>query len=241
MEAVTSLLLMAIHQREGVAILKKRMLIYAVASFCLFCAGCGRGSDKIGDAPRTEKASSTAGWKDVSTSGVNIQLPSDWKILDLSQQSWEQGADKVFGNDPRFAEMRSQATQMAKQGMVKLLAFEPSTSSVFNTNCNVVVMDLPGTATIEQIADSAVQQMAGMVAKGTKAGVEYVNWSGGKMAIVRAEIQPPNPTMPNLVSLAYVNIKGSKLASVTFTAPSSDEKHIRSISDQTMSKFGFSN
>ena len=134
----------------------KRAMLCIVFSLLVSLTGCNREHDKIGDAPRTVSASSVAGWKDVTTSGIALQFPTDWKLMDLARESYEQGADKVFGSDPKFAAVRSQASAVAKQGLVKLLAFETATlGSGFATNCNVVIQDTNGQVTLEQVADAA--------------------------------------------------------------------------------------
>lgn len=218
----------------------KMHLVFLVGSLYLGLTGCSRGSHNIGDASRTETLSLVAGWKDVSTSGVTLQLPTDWKAIDFSTAAFEKGADKVFGNDPRFASLRSQASAMAKQGMVKLFAFDMSTvGRGFNTNCNVIVQELPGQPTIEQVAAETARQIAPMVASGTSPKMEYAMLKPGKSAIIWSEIRSPNPSIPALVSIAYLSVKGSKIAGVTFTAPLTDETRLRTIAKQAMSAFRF--
>lgn len=220
-------------------IMMKTATLLAV-SLLVSLAACGRERGRIGDAPRTESPSSVAGWNEVSTSGIALRFPSDWKMIDLARETFEQGADKVFGDDPRFAAMRSQASAIAEQGMIKLLAFETSTvGSGFGTNCNVVITDTPGQVTLEQIAEATVQQISPMVAAGTQPRLEYHPLNSGNVAVIRSEIKPPNPTVPALVSFAFLNLKGSRLAAVTFTAPVTDETHIRMIADQVMGTFRF--
>jgi hypothetical protein len=136
--------------------------------------GCNREHDKIVNAPRTESASSVAGWTDVSTSGIALRFPDDWKFMDLTRENLEQALDKVFGSDPKFAETRSQASAMAQQGTFKLLAFETATlSSGFATNCVVGIHDMPGQETLEQVADAWVRAIAPMVTNGTQPKLEY--------------------------------------------------------------------
>ena len=53
--------------------------------------GCSREHDKIVNAPPTESASSVAGWTDVSTSGIALRFPDDWKLIDLTREGFEQG------------------------------------------------------------------------------------------------------------------------------------------------------
>jgi hypothetical protein len=215
---------------------------FIVVSVLLSLTGCNSGHDRVGDAPRTESASSVAGWTEVSTSGVALSFPSGWKMVDLATESVEKGVDKAFGNDPKFALMRSQASAAAKQGMIKLFAFDMSTAgSGFGTNCNILIVDEPGQPTLEQIASATVQQLSPMVASGTQSKLEYLSFKAGRTALIRSEIKSNNPSIPALVSLLYLNLKGSKLAAVTFTAPVKDETHIRTISDQSMGTFRFTN
>ena len=220
--------------------MKSAIVCFAI-SLLVCLTGCSHESDRIGGAPRTVSASSAAGWKEVSTSGIAFRLPSDWKIIDQSKGSFDEAMEKAFGNDPKFAAMRNQASAMAKQGMIKLLAFETSTAgSGFNTNCNVVALDSQG-QTLEQIANSSVQQISTMVANGTQPKLEYITLKSGKTALIRSEIKTPNPAVPNLISLAYVSVKGSKLAVVTFSTAVSQETHIQPISSHAMETFRFTN
>ena len=202
--------------------------------------GCNREHDKIVDAPRTESASSVAGWKDVSTSGIALRFPNDWELIDLTREDFEQGADRVFGSDPKFAAVRSQVSAAAQQGMYKLFAFETATlSSGSATNCNVVIQDMPGQETLEQVAEANLAAMASLVTNGTQPKLEYVSLKSGRSALIRAEMTTADPSVPVLVSLVYLNIKGSKQVAVTFTAPRTDETHIRTIADQVMDAFRF--
>ena len=203
--------------------------------------GCNRGHDKIVDAPRTESASSVAGWTDVSTSGIALRFPDDWKLIDLTREDFEQSADRAFGSDPKFAEVRSQISAAVEQGIVKLLAYETATlGSSFSTNCTVVIQDLLVLeTTLEQAADEEVRAMAPIVTNGTRPKLDYLSLKSGRSALIRSEITPPNPSIPVLVSLEYLNIKGSKLVTVAFTAPRTDETHVRTIADQVMDAFRF--
>jgi len=202
--------------------------------------GCNREHDTIVNAPRTESASSVAGWTDVSTSGIALRFPTDWKLIDLTREDFEQGLDNVFGSDPKFAEARSQAGAAAQQGMMKLLAFETATlGSGFATNGNVVIVDEPGQETLEQVAEANLGEIAPLVTNGTQPKLEYVSLQSGRSALIRSEITPPNPSVPVLVSLVYLDVKGSKVVAVTFTAPRTDETHIRTIADQVMDAFRF--
>jgi len=211
-------------------------------SLLLGLTGCNHGSDKVGDAPRTVSASSVAGWQDVSTSGVALRFPADWKLMDLTKEKMEQGADKMFGDDPKYAAMRSQASAAAKQGMIKLMAFDMATAnSGFATNCNVVVQDTQGRGTLEQIADVTKSQLEPVVTKGTKPAIQYVTLKSGKAARIRSEITSADPSVPALVSLAYLTLKGSQLVVVTFTTPATNEQHIQTIADQVMDGFHFTN
>jgi hypothetical protein len=213
------------------------MLAAAILVVCTI--GCNRGHDKLGDAPRTEKTSSVAGWKDISTSGVSLRLPSDWKIVEVSKESMEKGGDAVLGNDPKFATLRAQAKQIAKQGLVKLIAFETSTvTSGFATNCNVAIQDMTLPLTLEQVAGATLSQIAPVVAAGTQPKIEYPEVPSGKLALIRSEIKPPN-LATSLASLAYLRVKGQRLAIITFTAPQANEEHIRGIAKQAMDDFKF--
>jgi hypothetical protein len=146
--------------------------------------GCNREHDKIVDAPPTESASSVAGWTDVSTSGIALRFPDDWKLIDLTRESFEQAADKVFGSDPKFAELRSAASDAVEQGLFKSLAFEAATLST----CSVGILDMPGQETLEQVADKSVRATA--PGKQPKLG-EYVSLKSGRSALIRWEIPPP--------------------------------------------------
>ena len=83
--------------------------------------GCNREHDKIVDAPRTESASSVAGWTDVSTSGIALRFPDDWKLIDLTRESFEQAADKVFGSDPELQTARSQVSAAGTARTVQIV------------------------------------------------------------------------------------------------------------------------
>ena len=69
--------------------------------------GCNREHDKTVDAPPTESASSVAGWTDVSTSGIALRFPDDWKLIDFTKENFEQTLDKAFGSDPKLAALRA--------------------------------------------------------------------------------------------------------------------------------------
>lgn len=131
---------------------------------------------------------------------------------------------------------------MAKQGLIKLLAFETATISTgFTTNCNVLVQENWGNPTIEQVADATVKQTAPLVASGTQPKLEYIMIKSGKLAVIRSIITPPNPSVPTLVSIEYLSIHGGKASAISFTAPVTDETHIRAIGDQAMQDFHFTN
>ncbi len=207
----------------------------------LASSGCPKSHDKIGDAPRTEKSSSSVeGGTEVSTSGISFSLPAGWKTMDLTRQTFDESANKVFGSDPKYAAMKQQASAMAKQGLIKLLAFETATmGSGFATNCNVVIQNQPAGITLEQIADASVQQMKQLVAPGTEPKLEYVTLKVGKAAFIRSEIKSPNPAVPTYVSLAYLVMKGSKMCVITFSASGDRESQLRPVAEQSMNTFQF--
>ncbi len=202
--------------------------------------GCNREPEKIITAPRTESGSSVAGWTDVSTSGIALRFPDDWELIDLTEEGWKESVDTAVGSDPKFAEMRSMVSDAAQQGMIKLYAFETATlGSGFATNCNVVILDVPGQGTLEQVAEANLREIAPLETNGTQPKLEYVSLKSGRSAFIRSEITLPNPSVPVLVSLVYLKIKGSKQVAVTFGAPRIDETHIRTIADQVMDGFRF--
>jgi len=205
-------------------------------------SGCNRTDDKITTAPRTESPSSISGWTEVATSGVAIQFPNDWKLIDLASDQFAQREDKAFGNDPKLASIRAQVSAAAKQGMIKFMAFETATIGTgFATNCNLVIQDSVGHYTLEQVGDASVQQMAPLVAAGSQSKIEYVNLKAGRTAIMRSEIKIANPSVPLLVSLGYINLKNSRISTVTFTAPIGDEAKIRKFADKVMDTFHYTN
>jgi len=222
--------------------MKRCLLVWLVAINLAFLSGCGKDHDTVGDAPRTESASNLSGWKEISTSGIALQLPSDWKAMEISRETLERGEDKVFGNDPKMAAMRSQATALAKQGAVKLFAVDTSSVSTgFATNCNVAVIDEPGQPTLEQVADATVLQVTPMTADGKAPRLEYPTFKSGKAALVLSKVKSPNPAIPALLSLLYISHKGSKFVTVTFTGIASDEPQLRKVAEQSMDTFRFTN
>ena len=171
--------------------------------------GCNREHDKIVNAPRTESASSVAGWTDVSTSGIALRFPNDWKLIDLTRENFEQSEDKVFGSDPKFAETRSQVSAAAQQGLIKLMAFDTATlGSGFATNCAVGILDTSGQETLEQVADETLREIAPVVTNGTQPKLEYVSLKSGRFALIRSEITSPNPSLPVIVSLDLREYQG---------------------------------
>src|SRR5690242_19644350 len=100
--------------------MKVSMLCLAVC-LLLGMAGCSPEHERVGDAPKTITASPVDGWQEISTSGVTLRLPPDWKVMDLVQSKMEEGLDRAFGNDPKFADLRKQTSDMAKQGQIKLV------------------------------------------------------------------------------------------------------------------------
>jgi hypothetical protein len=67
--------------------------------------------------------------------------------------------------------------------------------------------------------------------------VEYVSLKSGRSALIRSGLTFPD--LPALVSLLYLSVKGSEVVAVTFTAPRTDETHIRTIAEQIMDTFRF--
>src|ERR1043166_6480098 len=94
----------------------KRIAVVLTALALSICTPGCHGERKLGDAPRTERASSTTGWKDISTSGVSLRLPSDWKAIEIGRDTLEKGIDKVMGNDPKMAALRAQTREMRSEG-----------------------------------------------------------------------------------------------------------------------------
>ena len=120
------------------------------------------------------------------------------------------------------------------------MAFDTVTlGSGFATNCAVGIQDMPGQETLEQVADEEVREIAPLVTSGTQPKLEYVSLKSGRSALIRSVMTSPNPSVPVVVSLTYVNIKGLKLVGVAFTAPRTDETHLRTIADQVMDAFRF--
>ena len=210
------------------------ILLICVLAIVLASVGCHR-NETLGSAPRSEKASSVAGWKEISSSGVTFRLPSDWKSFELSRENMEKGLGAAFGDDPKFAELRKQVGEASKSGLVKLMAFETSTvKSGFATSCNLIIQDIPLPLTLEQVADANVSQISSIVAPGTKPKLEYTDVRSGKLALIRYELKTQNPAVPLIVSLAYASLKGQRMAVITFGGPVASEEHIRGIAKQAM-------
>jgi len=205
-------------------------------------SGCRTKQDRAEDGPRTEAVTQTPGWKEIWTSGVALSFPEDWKLIDLANENLQEGIEQVFGSDPKYAAAREQAIAAAKQGTIKLIAFDTQgVASGFGTNCNVIVQDAPRGMTLEQMADATVKQLSGIVAPETKPKLEYRALKAGRVAAMRSEIKPPNPSLPALASLGYIIHGGDKVAVVTFSAPVADEARIKGIADKSVGDFRFTN
>jgi hypothetical protein len=176
----------------------------------------------------------------VSTSGVALQLPADWKTMDLARETFEQAADKVLGNDPKFAALRAQASAGAKQGAFKLFAFDVAhTVNGFTPNCNVITQDVPGGMDLDQIAAASIQQLAPVVVAGTQPKLEYITGKAGKIAHVRSELRTPNPSVPTLISHGFMALNQGKLVVVTFTTPVLQESQIKPVADKSIASLHF--
>lgn len=214
----------------------------AVLAFALFVvlSGCHSGSDRVANAPRTERPSATPGWKEVSTSGVVFQLPNDWKTIDFARDKLEDAVSKAFGNDPKFDRLRAQVNTVAKQGGIKFYAIDASPSRGRSPiACNVVSQNVGLEVAVEQVADRTAQHMRTVVVSGTEPKVEYRTGPYGKMAIIRAEIKAPDPAVPQFVSLAHMVMHGPVIVIVTFSGPVTDEAHIKEIAGKAMENFRF--
>jgi hypothetical protein len=218
-----------------------RMLLAALLAAPVGVAlGCSRPHDRIGDAPRTVKASALAGWKEVNAAGVTLRFPEAWKVMDFATNDVNKGLDTVFGNDPKFAEARAQAQAAARQGLVKIFAIDASNwGKGFATNANVIVQNLPRPVTLEQATEGSAKELEPLLAPGTRPQIEYVDVAGGKVAAVDYEMKPPNPAVPSLSIRAYLAVSGQKMALATFTSAADKRAQLKEMSQKAMEVFRF--
>src|SRR5262245_18077307 len=156
-------------------------------AFILLVSGCNH--EQTISAPRTETNSSVAGWTDISTSGIALRFPNDWKAIDLTAGDLEKGIDLTFGSDPKYAQIVSQVREAAQQGMMKLVAFESATmGSGHATSCNVGLVYLPGEETLEQSVDEYLRDLASSLGPviTQQPNVEYVSLKSGRSALIRS-------------------------------------------------------
>jgi len=188
-------------------------------------------------------ASSTKSeWKEVSTSGLAIKLPTDWKTIDLASGKSEQEAEAAFGKDPKFTEIRNQIRMAAQQPMVKLMAFDAkATGSGITGNCNIVIQDMPRPISLEEVADASVQQLSTVVKDGTHPKLEYITLKPGKVGFIRSELKTASTAMPVIISFACVAVKGSSAITITYGGPLANEKQFRETVDQSLAGLRFTN
>ena len=78
---------------------------------------------------------------------------------------------------------------------------------------------MPGQATLEQVADATIGEIAPLVTNGTQPKLEYVSLKSGRSALIRSEITIPNPSVPVLVSLDLPEYQGIEACYSEFHSP----------------------
>jgi hypothetical protein len=176
----------------------------------------------------------------VSTSGIALDLPAGRKTMDLARETFEQAADKMLGNDPKFDALRAQASAAAKSGAIKLFSFDVThTLNGFTPNCNVILQDVPAAIDLDQAVRESVQELTPIVVAGTQPKVNYLNGKAGRIADLRYELRIPNTSGSPLVSHGFLALNHGKMAVVTFTIPASEESQIKPVADKSIASLYF--
>jgi hypothetical protein len=205
--------------------------------------GCGKGSDPNGTITETTRKETTlpSGWKEIATSGIALAFPPGWNALDLTQSTMDKSADAMFGKDPKYESMRAQIKSLAASGVFKVFVFEDATvgKGGFANNCNVTKIEAPAGMTPATAAEQTKSQLAAMVAPGTEVKTETVTLKAGTAAKVTSQLKTASPTMPPVRSLAYLLVHGGQLYAITFSCGPADEDKVRTMAEQVMDTFRF--
>jgi hypothetical protein len=134
----------------------------------------------------------TADWQRIviSEHGFALQLPPTWESVDLTSEDLSALTDDLA---TRFPDLPAAIAGMLQSGGA-LFAFDGDQShSVpgFGTNLNVIVEDIPATATLDDVIQANRDGIVQALHPDTPVDVELIDHTAGQAALVTYEITAP--------------------------------------------------
>ncbi|MCB8932657.1 MAG: hypothetical protein M9921_04145 [Fimbriimonadaceae bacterium] len=164
------------------------------------------------DAPDLPEA-----WQEVSVAGVRLGLPQGFAVVDLTRADLDEAFKEFSIPGEAGAAMVRQTKEMAKQGLIKFVAFGEEVDG-FRENVNLNVIPAVG-ATLEKVRDEGVQAMAS-VTKNLKSQV----LSDPARVEISGDMTAQGPAGPFTYRIhAQQFLHNGKLYTITFSFPPSRE------------------
>jgi hypothetical protein len=197
----------------------------------ILALACGRS--KVTESG-TETPSATPGWKDVKVAGIQLSVPNEWKLIDLTRADFEKMMDQAWGSDPNAAKMTEMVKQAARSGMVKFLMMMPNVAtSDFVPNLNLVVTPGQG-MDLDKALEFNKQQMEQMAVKDSVIAIKrtFPFGEGGRL---RSKLEGQVP----YVAVSYIFPHGSDHYTFTFSMLEQDEVELDKVAMQSLQTLKF--
>lgn len=191
-----------------------RISTFGLLALCALgvMAGCKKDDPNESVTGNQAKTKSVADGQEVSTEGVSLTFPKDWKKFDLTKGELEQ-AVAGGGKDEKSQMMLDAVRKASSSGMVKFMIFDPNSSKPgFVNNANLVITPGVGSATVDQLMDAS---KGGLTQMGAKVTTSKVTFPAGEFGRMESHLQ--NPNGQSYVAIGYLQPRNGTLTVVTFS------------------------
>lgn len=185
----------------------KKFALFA-SLLLIFAGGCGQVSQGVDG--KISNAEAGVSGDSVSLKDFDLTLPKDWKVFDLSAKDLENIVKETESKSPDQKGLTAQVMAAAKNGMIKLFAFDFNNSDKdFVNNMNAIVIVAPAGATMEQVEKGSKDEIEKYTGTPAAEG-KFGDYSTLEYSMI-------GPDKSKLVVKAYMAMKADKVYTFTFT------------------------
>ena len=178
-----------------------------------------------------------AGGSRFTAGNFSMELPPDWKVIDLTAKDWEGILTKV-ATEPAYKDMVAQVKKVASNGTFKMFALGPAANN-FVQNLSVSQDNAGATITADQLKPELAQQLAS-IADGPVDANPVTLPAGGALRY-NYSVKPQTPHGPSVSTVGFIIIQGTNLTTITFSCLAADKPKMIEFADKTVQSFQFKN
>jgi hypothetical protein len=205
--------------------------------------GCRKRTADTGNVMPVPQTQGESGWPvyEVKSEGFAIELPPDWRQVDMDPKTFEAHFNEALQQNPEMAPMLANVRQQVAAG-VKFFGFDQKTMGTgFATNVNVIRLPIPPGTTLDSAVAATIKEseaLPGAIKPVTHERVKSANGDRERVHL-KLTMKMANGQSQTVASTQYLLVSGNNAFAITLTTLPDKEATYTAIFDRIGQSFRF--